>query len=81
MKHLNDLIEQLAEPRGKPAVLALKKEGLEKWAYRDLAESVQRTARQLLKHGLSDGEAVAVQAAPGPCWIAGFSGLGRAGAV
>ena len=60
-------------------MLTFLKEGKENLTYRMLAESVARTARGLVRAGLSQGETVAITATPNSEWIIAYLAVLRAG--
>ncbi len=63
---LQSLVEGLPELGDRPAVLALHKEGAERWSYGELADHALRLARGLVGAGIERGDRVALFAPTGP---------------
>jgi long-chain acyl-CoA synthetase len=78
---LQSLVEGLPELGDRPAVLALHKEGAERWSYRELADHALRLAHGLAGAGVERGDRVALFAPNRPEWVAACLAVIRAGAV
>jgi long-chain acyl-CoA synthetase len=78
---LKTLTGALAERGERPALLALQKEEVECWSYRELARNVRRLAGGLGEAGVNRGDRVAVLAGNGPEWVASSLAVVEAGAV
>jgi long-chain acyl-CoA synthetase len=81
LRTLQSLVEGLPERGDRPAVLALHKEGAERWSYRELADHALRMARGLAGAGIERGDRVALFAPNRPEWVAACLAVARAGAV
>ena len=66
LRTLQSLVEDLPERGDRPAVLALHKEGAERWSYGELAEHALRMAHGLVGAGIERGDRVALFAPTGP---------------
>src|SRR5215208_5548041 len=78
---LQSLIDSLLELGDQPAVLALHKEGIERWSYAELADHVQQLACGLAETGVGGGDHVALLAPNRPEWIVACLAVIEAGAV
>src|SRR5215203_4634859 len=78
---LQSLIDSLLELGDQPAVLALHKEGIERWSYAELADHVQQLAYGLAETGVGGGDHVALLARNRPEWIVACLAVIEAGAV
>ncbi len=81
LRTLQSLIEKLPEPGDRPAVLALRKEEIERWSYAELDDHVRRLARGLAERSVERGDHVALLAPNRPEYIAASLGVVEAGAV
>jgi long-chain acyl-CoA synthetase len=82
LRTLQSLIEDLAAHGDRPAVLALHKEGTERWSYAELADRVRRLAVGLIQEGgVGRGDPVALLAGNRPEWLAACLAVIQAGAV
>jgi long-chain acyl-CoA synthetase len=81
LETLQTLTRSLGDRGRRPAVIALQREGLERWSYEELAECVQRLANGLLRAGVQRGEPVAVMAPNSPQWVAACLATFETGAV
>jgi long-chain acyl-CoA synthetase len=78
---LQSLVEGLPELGDRPAVLALHKEGAERWSYGELADHALRLAHGLAGAGVERGDRVTLFAPNRPEWVAACLAVIRAGAV
>ena len=78
---LQSLIDSLLELGDQPAVLALHKEGIERWSYAELADHVHQLACGLAETGVGGGDHVALLAPNRPEWIVACLAVIEAGAV
>jgi long-chain acyl-CoA synthetase len=78
---LQSLVDSLLELGDQPAVLALRKEGIECWSYAELADPVQQLTCGLAETGVGGGDHVALLAPNRPEWIAACLAVIKAGAV
>ncbi len=81
LRTLQSLVEGLSELGDRPTVLALHKEGAERWSYGELAEHALRLAHGLAAAGIERGDRVALFAPNRPEWVAACLAVIRAGAV
>ena len=77
---LTSVIDGLAKCDAKPALIALREDGVLTWSYAELADCVLRLARGLAGR-VGRGETVAIFAADRPEWIAACLAAMRAGAA
>lgn len=77
---VTSVIDSLAERDAKPALIALREEGVLTWSYAELAECVLRLAQGLAGR-TGRGETVAIFATDRPEWIAACLAAMRAGAA
>ncbi len=77
---LTPVIDNLAEHHAKPALIALREDGMHTWSYTELAECVLRLGAGLAGR-VGRGETVAIFAADRPEWIAAALAAMRAGAA
>ena len=75
------LIRSLSERGEREALVAMLKEGAERWSYADLAERVGRLAAGLAEAGVSKGDHVAIFAGGSPAWVAACLAVVSRGAV
>ncbi|RJQ50109.1 MAG: AMP-dependent synthetase [Desulfobacteraceae bacterium] len=66
---LISMIERFPEYGEKPAILALQKEGVERWTYSRLSQECRRLAAGLKQEGVGLGDRVVIQAAAKPDWV------------
>jgi long-chain acyl-CoA synthetase len=78
---LRSLVDGLSEHGDRPAVLALRKQEMERWSYAKLADQVQRLAQGLAKAGVGKGVPVALFATNRPEWLVACLAVIKAGAV
>jgi long-chain acyl-CoA synthetase len=78
---LRALIRSLPEHRERPALVALRKENVERWSYAELGDHALRLARGINETGTGRGDSVAVLAANRPEWIFASLGAIAAGTV
>ncbi len=75
------LIRNLSEREKREALVAMLKEGTERWSYADLAERVGRLAAGLAEVGVSKGDHVAIFAGGSPVWVVACLAVISRGAV
>lgn len=78
---LCDLIEAFSQRASKPALVALRRGGVDTWSYQELGERVRRLAAGLVKAGLRPGATAALLARNSPEWIVACLAIIRAGGV
>jgi long-chain acyl-CoA synthetase len=78
---LQSVVDALPEYGKRPAVLALRKEGMDRLSYADLAKQVQRLAQGLAQARIGKGDPVALLAGNRPEWIVACLAVVKAGAV
>ncbi len=81
LRTLQSLTDGLRDHGDRPVLLALQKEGVERWSYMDLADHAGRLARGLAESNVDRGEHVALLAGNRPEWVAACLALAMAGAV
>jgi long-chain acyl-CoA synthetase len=81
MRTLQTLVHELPVRGAKAAVVALRRDGAQRWSYAELGSLAQRLARALIARGLHRGEPVVLFAGNRPEWIAACLGAIRAGAM
>jgi long-chain acyl-CoA synthetase len=81
LRTLQSLVETLSEHSDQAVMLALHKEGVERWSYAELADHVQRLAHGLAAAGVGCGDHVALLADNRPAWIIACLAVLKAGAV
>jgi fatty-acyl-CoA synthase len=69
LRTIVSLTEALSEHGEKPAIVAMREEGAERWSYADLEDHVRRLAHGLAEKGVSRGDHVALLAGNRPEWI------------
>ena len=75
------LVDGLPERGDRPVVLALHKEGIERWSYAGLTDHARRLAHGLTENGIRPGDHVALFAVNRPEWVVACLGVIEAGAV
>ncbi len=75
------LIRSLSERGEREALVAMLKEGAERWSYEGLAGCVRRLAAGLAEQGISKGDHVAIFAGGSPTWVAACLAVISRGAV
>ena len=78
---LRDLVAGLGDGRDKPAILAVRKDGIETWSYATLADRAARMAGVLAAAGIGPGDRVALFAAHSAEWIVAALATISAGAT
>src|ERR1700755_1148283 len=78
---INSYLEDYSKRGGETAFARTRGLRLERWAYKRVAETAFRFARELDARGVSKGERVLLWAANGPEWVAAFFGCALRGAV
>src|SRR5919199_6595052 len=81
LRTLQSLVDTLSEHGDKSVVLALQKEGAQRWSYAELANHVRRLAHGLIEAGIERGTHVALLAGNRPEWIMACLAVMEAGAV
>src|SRR5215208_4715942 len=81
LRTLWSLVDGLPERGGRPVVLALHKEGIERWSYAGLADHARWLAHGLTENGIRPGDHVALFAVNRPGWVVACLGVIEAGAV
>ncbi|HKH78205.1 MAG TPA: AMP-binding protein [Rubrobacteraceae bacterium] len=81
LRTLQSLVEGLPERGDRPAVLALHKEGAERWSYGEFADHALRLAHGLAGAGIERGDRVMLFAPNRPEWVVACLAVVRAGAV
>src|SRR5829696_7043256 len=81
LRTLQSLVEGLPERGDRPAVLALHKEGAERWSYGEFADHALRLAHGLAGAGIERGDHVTLFAPNRPEWVVACLAVVRAGAV
>src|SRR5919199_473936 len=81
LRTLQSLVDTLSEHGDKSVVLALQKEGAQRWSYAELADHVRRLAHGLIDAGIERGTHVALLAGNRPEWIMACLAVMEAGAV
>ena len=81
LRTLWSLGDGLPERGDRPVVLALHKEGIERWSYAGLADHARRLAHGLTENGIRPGDHVALFAVNRPEWVVACLGVIEAGAV
>ena len=75
------LIASLHERQERTALLAFRKDEVERWSYGELADTAAQLSGGLRAQGVERGDAVALYAANTPLWIAACLAVLRSGAV
>ena len=75
------LIRGLSKRGDREALVAMPKEGVERWSYAGLAGYAQRLAAGLAEEGVSKGDHVALFAGGSPAWVAACLAVISRGAV
>ena len=78
---LQAFLEKLPERGDRPALLALRKEDIERWSYADLVDHARRLARGFAERGVGRGDHVALLAVNRPEWVVACLAVIGAGAV
>src|ERR1700755_2275703 len=78
---INSYLEDYSKRGGETAFARTRGLRLERWAYKRVAETAFRFARELEARGVSKGERVLLWASNGPEWVAAFFGCALRGAV
>ena len=78
---LMPLIRSMTERGDREALVAMLKEGAERWSYAELAERVGRLASGLAEVGISKGDHVAIFAGGSPAWVVSCLAVISRGAV
>ena len=78
---LMPLIRSLSERDDREALVAMLKQGTERWSYADLAERVGSLGAGLAEAGVSRGDHVAIYAGGSPAWVAACLAVTSRGAV
>ena len=81
LQTLRSLVDALSDHGNRPAVLALRKEEVERWSYAKLVTHVRRLAHGFRKSGAGKGAFVALLANGRPEWFAACLAAIHAGAV
>jgi long-chain acyl-CoA synthetase len=81
LRTLVSLTKALSEHGEKPAIVAMREEGAERWSYADLEDHVRRLAHGLAEKGVSRGDHVALLAGNRPEWVVASLGAIGSGAV
>lgn len=81
LRTLGSLVDTLSERGARPAVLALHREGVERWSYGELVDHARRLACGMERAGVDRGDHVALFAGNRVEWILACLGLIGAGAV
>jgi long-chain acyl-CoA synthetase len=81
LRTLRSLVDTLSEHGDQTAVLALRKEDIERWSYDELADHARRLARGLAETGVGRDDRVALLAGNGAEWILACLAVIGAGAV
>ncbi len=81
LRTLRALVDELSEHGDRPAILALREEGVECWSFSELADHTRRLARGLARTGVDRGDHVALLAGNRPEWVAACLAVIEAGAV
>src|SRR5215213_1674367 len=81
LRTLMSLMESLSGYAEKPAIVAMRQEGAERWSYAELGEHARRLARGFSETGVGHGDHVALLAGNRPEWIVACLGTIGAGAV
>jgi long-chain acyl-CoA synthetase len=78
---LQALVDALPEHGDRPAILALREEGVERWSFAELADHTRQLVRGLARTGVERGDQVALLAGNCPEWVAACLAVIGAGAV
>jgi long-chain acyl-CoA synthetase len=78
---LGELAATFAERGTRPAIVTFGRDGSTTLSYRELAASIERTARALRGRGIATGDRVALSGPNGIEWIIAYFGIVAAGAV
>lgn len=78
---LMPLVRSLSERGDREALVAMTKEGAERWSYADLAGRVWRLGSGLAGAGVSKGDHVAIFASGSPAWVVACLAVISRGAV
>ena len=81
LQSLRSVVDALSEYADRPAVLALRKEEIDRWSFAKLAAHVQRLAQGFKSAGAGKGACVGLLASPRPEWFVACLAAIRAGAV
>jgi long-chain acyl-CoA synthetase len=81
LRTLMSLMESLSGYAEKPAILAMRQEGAERWSYTELGEHARRLARGFSETGVGHGAHVALLAGNRPEWVVACLGAIGTGAV